>query len=560
MDKNKNDTLPLIKFSKNPLFLLTLITIGITIYLLAKQIYIGVPYYDVFVYLNNALTFSGIPVGSVMYLSPLIPFLTSLFFRAGYISSNAIFIVDAIIFVFGVIGFYLLLKQRFNTLESFAGSLIFISFPLIFTWAVSGSIDVPGISFSIWAIYFLIRGVKNDSKYILIVFPMVAVAFLARYTSAAILFPVVLYLLINGNLWENIKKSFLSILAVLALIIPVLSYMSFKFGTLTPIITLFISNISGFGTGITDLSYNPDKLYFLKNMLNYLSVGPIKGPYVAMQNPSQGEPSILSYILVPIVLIGLSIYIYTILKKKIENINKSNLKKNFLYGLLLIVLVIVCLLSLDTNLFIVSEIIAFMAIFVGYQFLKDTHIKNLEIDFLFLSWFLAFLIFHSMLPVKVDRYLITMVPPLAYFIILGLTVFLNKLDLKLKKEHLKPGLICLIIGLMILSSTTVTHIGHSEKRGYVHYMTLACDQLTMYDPHYQEKIIYSDYNPAVTWILKKEVNFGVPRLYGSPEKFSIFLKNANATYYIDALTDPKVEIDGYHRIPAQDEVAIYEKD
>lgn len=97
--EDKSNRLSLI--FKNPLFLLTVITIGITIYLLVKQFAIGVPYYDVFVYLNNALIFAGIPVGnvSVIYLSPLMPFLTSLFFRVGYISANVIFILDAVIFI-----------------------------------------------------------------------------------------------------------------------------------------------------------------------------------------------------------------------------------------------------------------------------------------------------------------------------------------------------------------------------------------------------------------------------------------------------------------------------
>ena len=93
---------------------------------------------------------------SVIYLPPLMPFLTSLFFRAGIISSNILFIIDGIIFVFGVIGLYLLLHERFNEIQSILGCLIFISFPLIYSWAVSGGIYVQGISFSIWLTYFTI--------------------------------------------------------------------------------------------------------------------------------------------------------------------------------------------------------------------------------------------------------------------------------------------------------------------------------------------------------------------------------------------------------------------
>jgi len=559
LETNKNYTDHLDKLIKNPLFILIIITIGIATYLLAKQIYMGVTYYDVFIYLNNALIFSGTPIGGVIYLSPLIPFLTSLFFRLGYISSNAIFIVDAAIFVFGVIGIYLLLKQRFNTAQSFSGSLIFISLPLIFTWAVSGGIDVPGISFSIWTLYFLVVGLKKESKYLYLVFPMLAVAFLAKYTSAIIIFPIFLYILINENLKTNIKKITLTILAVLTVFIPFFSYISYKSGNLNHVISIFISLLTN-NTGVSDPGYNPDKLYFLKNLLNYLSVGPIQGPYNIIQNPSQGYPSILAYILTFIVLTGLLIYIYTVLKKKKDKINLNNQKKNICYIALIAGLSMASLISFTTNFLIVTELIVFATLFVCYQFLKDANIKNLEIDFLFLSWFLVFFIFHSTLSNKVDRYFITMTPAFTYFIILGLSVVIEKLNFKFKKNQLKTGSIYLIIGLMLLSFTAITHIGHSEKRGYVHYMELACDQLVTYDPNYQKSIIYSDYNPAVTWILKKEVKFGSPELYGSPEKFSAALKDGDAEYYIDALTDQKWDIPGYHRIPAQDEIAIYKKD
>jgi len=58
-----------------PLFMLILITVVLIAYLLTIQIRIGVPYWDVFNYLNNALFFAGINGGGVTtYLPPLIPF------------------------------------------------------------------------------------------------------------------------------------------------------------------------------------------------------------------------------------------------------------------------------------------------------------------------------------------------------------------------------------------------------------------------------------------------------------------------------------------------------
>ncbi len=546
---------------KNPLFTLILITILTTIYLIIRQENIGVPYYDVFVYLNNALIFAGIPVGnmSVIYLSPLMPFLTSLVFRAGYISANVIFILNGIIFISGVIGLYLIFRERFNEIQSLIGSLIFISFPLVYSWAASGAIDVPGVSFSIWVIYTLIIGVKKNSKFLYLVFPMFMVAFLARYTSAILVFPILIYLLMNKNLIGNIKKISFGVLAGLVIITPFLVYIYEKLGNLNSIINIFTSTLIGSGASVTDLGYNPDKLYYLSHILNYISVSPLQGTYSQILNPSYAFPSILSYITVIIVSFGLSIYLYGIIKEKKQEINRYDKNKFNLQLIVLILLFAVGILSFFTSSYLVTELIILAALYVGYKLLKGTKIKNLEIDFLFLSWFVSFFILHSVIPLKVDRYFITMSPALAYFIILGLSIVIEKYKFKLKIENLKSWGLYFIVGLLFLSSITAVNIGHTPKHSYGFYIQSASDWLKGYDPNYQDKVIYSDYDPAVTWSLKKEVKFGVPRLYASPETFSNYLRENNADYYIDTLSNPKPDIPGYHIIKNVNSISIYEK-
>ena len=535
---------------KNPIFKLTVITTVITVYLIIRQENIGVPYYDVFVYLNNALIFAGIPVGnmSVIYLSPLMPILTSLVFRTGYISANVIFILDGLIFISGVIGLYLIFRERFNEIQSLVGSLIFISFPLVYSWAASGAIDVPGVSFSIWVIYALVMGVRKNSKLLYLVFPLFTVAFLARYTSAILVFPMILYLLMNDDFIKNMKKISFGILAGLVIITPFFIYIYEKLGNLNSIINIFTSTLIGSGASVNDLGYNPDKLYYLTHILNYISVSPLQGTYSQILNPSYGFPSVLSYITVIIVLFGLSIYLYGIMKKKIQEIDIYNKNKTNLQLIILILLFIVGILSFFTSSYLITEFIILGALYVGYRLLKGTKIKNLEIDFLFLSWFVSFFIFHSIIPLKVDRYFITMSPALAYFIILGLSIVIEKYKFKFKQEKLKSGGLYFIVGLVFLSSITAVNLGHTPKHGYGFYIQSASDWLMEYDPNYQDKVIYSDYDPALTWSLKKEVKFGVPRLYTSSEAFSNYLIGNNADYYIDTLSNPKPDIPGYHII------------
>lgn len=539
--------------------ILMIITLVITIYLLVRQYYIGVPYYDVFVYLNNALIFAGIPVGnlSVIYLSPLMPFLTSLVFRAGYISANAIFILDAIIYILGVIGVYLLFRQRFTQIQSFTGCLIFLSFPLIFTWAVSGGIDIPGISFSIWTVYLLVLGVRRNSKYLYLVFPLLMVAFLARYTSIILIFPIILYLILNKNSPKNFKKVIIGFLFSLAIFMPFIIYFYIKLGNLNPLINLFTSTVMGAGGAVNDLGYNPDKLYFLYNIPNYISMGPFQGVYHQIQNPSQGFPSILSYGLLILVIFGLVTYIYQIIKKKMQNTNlKQN--KNIINLVILIILLFLGIWSFFNTSYLIAEMVFLATFYTGFRLIKGTNL-NMEIDFLFLSWFVAFFIFHSILPLKVDRYFITMSPALAYFLILGLSIIIEKYKSPLENKKIKTRYLYLFVGFLLLSTTAAVHIGHSPKQGYGFHIQSACDWLMQYDSNYQNKVIYSDYDPAVTWCLKKEVKFAVPRLYVSSDSFSRVLIDNDVDYFIDTLSDSKWDIPGYHIIKKMGSIWIYQR-
>ena len=244
------------KIYRNPLFILTAITVGITIYLLIVQIKIGVPYWDVFNYLNNALYFMGTGVGGVLSLPPFLPLLTSIFFRMGLLSVYVIFILTSIIFVIGVIGLYLLLKERFNPMQSFTACIIFISFPVVMSWAATGGIDIPSVSFSIWAIYFTVVGVKKDSRFLYLVLPFVLLAVLTRYTAGLILIPILLYLLMNKNHIKNLKKIILvAFIEFLALTIA-FTYFYVNLGTTMLIFNLFISITSSSYTGMGDVAYN----------------------------------------------------------------------------------------------------------------------------------------------------------------------------------------------------------------------------------------------------------------------------------------------------------------
>ena len=185
------------------LLLLTVIVSVITYYRILVQIELG-PVYDSFVFLANALVFSGHSIGySDLLRPPFFSFIISLLFRLGYTSANTIFVVDGILFVFGVIGMFMLLKIRFNDLESFLGGLIYATFPIVLIYLGFGFSDLASVSFSIWAIYFMILAFKKDSRFFYLAFPFFMFAFLTRYNNGLLIFPLFLYILINSRSTYN---------------------------------------------------------------------------------------------------------------------------------------------------------------------------------------------------------------------------------------------------------------------------------------------------------------------------------------------------------------------
>lgn len=562
LDNPKKDKAILKKICQHPFLLLILITLGITAYILSVRIRIGVPYWDVFNYLNNALFFAGMDGGGVIsYLHPLIPFLTSLFFRMGYVSINVIFIITSVIFVFGVIGFYLLLKERFTPIQSLAGSLIFISLPVVFPWVASGGIDIPGVSFSIWTVYFMVRGLKKDYRFLYLVLPFFILSFLARYTAGLIIVPLFIYLLMNiPTLKKYIKnRKFLStIFMELLALIGALGFFFTKLGTTEAVLKLVISAMTTSPSAVDDVAYNPNNFYYLQNLINYISIWPFQDLYRHMLNPSLASASILAYIISLIVAIGLLLYVHQFLrsekgKEKVFHLNIKSAKV-----ILLGFLIVLTLISIYYKSFIFGEIFTGIAIYLLFRLNKDHSDCKFKFDLLFLSWFAAYLIFHSILPIKVDRYFITMVPAFVYFITLGLIEFTEKTK-QIKYPQLNTTLVYLFIVLILLSSITASYTGHTQKKTFTKDIGRASAWLMEFDADYQNKIISSDYPNAVSWYLKKNVVGGFPKDYNNSQKFSNYLQKNNVEYYIDSMSRPHPDIPGYHIIKHFGVVAVYQR-
>lgn len=473
------------------LFLLTIIVSLITYYRVLVQIHIG-PVFDSLVFLSNALVFSGHSIGySNFLIPPFFPFIISLVFRLGYVSSNLIFIIDGIIFIFGVMGLYMILKLKFNELESFLGGLLYATFPIVLTYLGFGFSDLASVSFSIWAVYFMVLAVKKDSRFFYLAFPFAMIAFLTRYNSGLLIFPIFLYILMNKDK-INIKNFFTGIIASFIVILPVFIFFYEKFGNILYPFINFESSSTGTAVSTISASYNPNIFYFAQMIPAYIGI--------------QTFNIFLVIVLVSI----LFLFSRYILKSQHKHlINNLRLKRASKIKLLLFVVVgILFLVSFAKTSYIVSEIIFFALSYQFYDLMKNS-ITNIDLHTMFISWFMVFFIFSSVFVIKDDRYFLLMAPPVSYFIILVLSKISNTVNLKIRNINVIFPVIAIILTSTLLLSTIneipdilIANNGETVANQQIE---LASQWFSNYDTNYTNQNIYSDLSPNFSWYLKTNV-------------------------------------------------------
>lgn len=481
------------------------------------------PISDTFDFLSDAALFAGKGFGYTdLNRPPLLPFLTSIFFIFGNLSVWPIFVVDGLLYVFGCIGIFLFLKERFDPLVSFVGSLLFATFPLILTFAGVGYNDVSGVAVAIWAMYLTYLAVNRNPKYFFLSFPMAMLAFLTRFNNALIIFPIFLYILINKDKINSFKNVLIGITLSLLVLIPVFIFFNTKFGNpIYPFLSFFNSSGGSGYTAFTEhFAYNSDPLYFLKNMPIYL------GPQSA--------------VVIVFTLVGLIFHVFKTwknIRSAVKTFSASmKVKINFKFPLLLL-MIILFLFTFSTIHYMFSEVIFFFIAYLLFLMLRD-HGIDANMDMLFFSWFMAFLIFQSSYLAKDHRYIITMYAPLAYFLVRGLNWASNELKIDFKGFNLTKYLIaCVLVSMMLFSILAqIPMIDKSNQKNKLINSDAKEASLWLidYDPIYGSKVIYADFSPYFAWYLQTNVTM-----------MSIF-KN-NQTLYVGGTRDMNLTEEDYHK-------------
>ncbi len=361
---------------------------------------IGVSCSDVYIYLINALYYTGINrhATGFIYLSPLICFLTSILFRLGLVDVISIYIVTGIFAILGNIGLYLLLKRFFDENLSMAGAIIYSTLTLNLTWFANGTLDIPAVAMTIWIALFSVIAIDKNPKYYIYAIPLIVIGFFTRYTIIFTMAAILLYYVyVNGfkiksEDWKYIKRGIIIGLIVGIIILATILIMSH--GQMD-IINQMTNGISGKRGGSTDPAYNTDLGYYLVNFPNFIS----NSHTVFEGNPVLENPTVLSWAVIAMLAIGALLW---------GKDNRIKLEKKHAIPIALFLIAILTYTR-------VSSVITILITLLGmYMLGKDSENK---MGYVMATWIIVNFIFYSYYNIKVNRYIIPVFPAFIYFVI-----------------------------------------------------------------------------------------------------------------------------------------------
>ena len=558
---------------------------------------IGIPFFDVYSYLCNALYYAGInynSVGDVSYIncSPVISFLTSLLFRLGFVSSSSILIVTGLFEVFGSLGLYILLRNRFESILSFVGCFFYVTSTIFLFNSTSGMLDIPAVAISIWILIFTILAVDKNYKYYLIAFPLAVIGVFTRPT-VGFMFPLMLLYffnkhdlillfdrLISKNQFKLKVTSFfksdefkylvlsLIVSVIIFLIVVIYNYKVFNLNfTLFSTVETTANSFSSYG--VQEVYHDENYLYYVKLLPQYF----ILNKYCLNNiNP------ILPFFI--FIIFGLLIKLFT----DIKNINdfKGNLNNNYfktknLVNILrfaLVLLAIFAVIFYKHN-YLYSEVSLFFLFMIIMSLVKRYNLQeNYALTLINIAWFIFYIIFISYLFMKQPRYFMPAMIPVIYFIVYSLDFFKKLItnhcynsERNYDAEKIINIFLLILVALFIVNALIVIHddFNNSDSYSYNEYLknthngavkdyNYVVNYLADHDPDYKFKNITTD-NPKriYDWIFKFNTTKSIEVTKQDPKLF-----DSCGSEYIIINYPVKVKLENYTKIYNHGRARLYE--
>ena len=168
-----------------------------------------------------------------------------------------------------------------------------------------------------------------------------------------------------------------------------------------------------------------------------------------------------------------------------------------------------------------------------------------------IAWFLVYLIAFTYINIKVNRYILTVMPAFVYFFTVGLNYISQELDFNLNifkhKINTSQLLAVILIIIFVFSAFTFTSTVTIDQE--IKSPELMSQYLKHYNPDYESKNIGVYNKRPFSWFLHKDL-FGIDKYHRD------YLEQSDLTYYI---SNEKVNLTNYHQIQKEGNLYLYQR-
>ena len=478
------------------LALVALAAIALVTYKLAAQIAVG-PSWDSFSYLANAAQFAGRGFGyTEPGRPPLLSVITAVPLALGAMDERVIQVVDALLALFTLSGFYLLVRRRLSRAIAAGATLALLMAPPVWQWVGVGYTDLAAMGLALWALYFSVRATEDDARFYYAAFPTALAVVLMRVNAALFIVPFMVWLTLRARPFRDAKALVGGVLTALAALVPFAVYYDVTTGDAFYPIAASL-RIQDAGT-LADAMHD---IHSFAGSINILAAPTALGA--------------LTIVVLGLALFGLADAVW----RKIRSRRVSAAR------IFAALVVIGGGYYVGRHGFGASQAVVFVGVLAVWRLLAaDKHESNagvrwevpaeLALDAAMLAWLLSFFWFHETWAQKFSRYYITMAPSVVYLMVLGWRQLLRgvgavvgsresqsspRLNYGLRALAWVPLVALVAAGLAVDAAATswTPEASYMAARSSAAWIAARPDGATAE--------IYSDLWPITAWYLKRPV-------------------------------------------------------
>lgn len=173
-------------------------------YKLALQLAAG-PRWDTYAFAANAAALAGRSIGYVEpWRQPVLSLLTAPLMAVGGLEIGYIQFVDALVALSGAVAIQRLFRHRLSPAGSVVASVLWLAAPMTWAWVGVGYTDVAAVAFSAWTLLFLWKATEENPRWYWAAIPMLVVVAMTRHAGLLFALPAAGWVLLR---WRPFRQA-----------------------------------------------------------------------------------------------------------------------------------------------------------------------------------------------------------------------------------------------------------------------------------------------------------------------------------------------------------------